>query len=668
MQRGDPALRHVAQRRRRQDGEEVDLHGIPVHRPQAGHLHVDRVAGDVEPERVAQVHAQGLRDALLHRHFGGVGIQPAAGHVAVVARQLVHVGQVELPVHQPLRAIVLVVGRPDPASVDLDQPPADHRVQLHVAQPRLRQALRDRLALVRLDVDQETVGRIGWRGAAPALDQVATGDGQQQDRHQPHRQGAYLRHRGATAADHARQRETQSHRPALPLPQRFQPAQPQPRNAGKQQEASQESPGDHQAQLQVAREPEQQQREAHRAHPVAQRGPRRSDSSVAAQDAGGRDVAQLGQRRQREAHQQPDTSQEPLYRGQRPGARQVGRDQAAQRGDQALVRGIAERAADGGRPQRDDQELGGEQPGQRGLRRPQAAHDRHAIEMPQREAPRGQRDGHRRDQGRQQRHQRQELLRPVDGAAHLGPAGVQRLHALAALRMDLQPGGILARRRRLPRRQQAVGDAAAEGHQARRRQVVLADHDPRRHVDEIHAPIGLHRDHPGDAEMPVAQLQVVAHAHVQQRQQLRIHPGGPGRGNLARRLIGRGGAVGHAQAAAQRVARPHRLQGRQLRTRGVAGPDAGHGRELQVLGHRQPEPARFVARRLIGRIVGNQHDVAAQQLGGVAFERLADAVGQEAHAGNRGHGDDQRHRQQPEFPGAPVAHGHAPGLGQEGQR
>jgi hypothetical protein len=61
------------------------------------------------------------------------------------------------------------------------------------------------------------------------------------------------------------------------------------------------------------------------------------------------------------------------------------------------------------------------------------------------------------------------------------------------------------------------------------------------------------------------------------------------------------------------------------------------------------------------RLVAADHGVAAQQLAGVALQAVAQAVGKEAHRGERGHGQHHGHGQQAQFAGAQVAQGLAPG-------
>ncbi|KAG0739022.1 hypothetical protein G6F24_017459 [Rhizopus arrhizus] len=116
-----------------------------------------------------------------------------------------------------------------------------------------------------------------------------------------------------------------------------------------------------------------------------------------------------------------------------------------------------------------------------------------------------------------------------------------------------------------------------------------------------------------------------------------------------------------SRGAAQGVARLHGLQGRQLRA--VARPD--HGRELPGAGQVQAPLARLIQECGRHGFIGVQHQVGAQHLAGIAFQRPSDAVGQEADAGDRSHRHDQRQHQQAQFARPGVAH-HHPGAQAQG--
>ena len=71
------------------------------------------------------------------------------------------------------------------------------------------------------------------------------------------------------------------------------------------------------------------------------------------------------------------------------------------------------------------------------LRRTEAAHHRAAVEVALDEAARAERDRDAGEDRGEQRGQAEEALRAVDRGAHLGPAGFQVVHALAALQLLL---------------------------------------------------------------------------------------------------------------------------------------------------------------------------------------------------------------------------------------
>ncbi|MCY1533688.1 hypothetical protein D9M68_690280 [compost metagenome] len=261
---------------------------------------------------------------------------------------------------------------------------------------------------------------------------------------------------------------------------------------------------------------------------------------------------------------------------------------------------------------------------------------------------------HRRYQHGQQRDQRQEALRAIQGAAYLWAAGFQRGHFLAALQVLLEPGRVAGHGVGLAGDQQGVADTAAWRDQAGGGQIAGPQQHPRRHVDELHAAVGFIGDHPVDAQARVAHVQTVANLQVQQGQQLRVHPYGALGRDVARGGIGRERRVRHPQGAAQRIARLDGLQRGQLR----AVARAHHGRELPGAGHGQAALPGLIHEGWRHGLVGVQHQIGAQHLPRIALQRPADPVGQEAHAGHRGHRHDQRQHQQPQLAGTGVAHHH----------
>ncbi|MNY15142.1 hypothetical protein D3C86_1483420 [compost metagenome] len=232
---------------------------------------------------------------------------------------------------------------------------------------------------------------------------------------------------------------------------------------------------------------------------------------------------------------------------------------------------------------------------------------------------------------------------------------------MSTLQILVQPRRVTRHGVRLAGNQHGVADAAAGRDQAGGRQVAGAQQHARRHVDELHPAIRLISNDAVHAQVSVAHVQGIAHFQVQQRQQLGIHPHRALGRDVAGDGVGGKRGLGHAQGAAQRVARLHRFQCRQLRA--VAGAD--HGRELHRAGQGQAAFAGLIQKWRGHGFVGIQHQISAQHLASVAFQRAADAVGQKAHAGHRGHRHHQRQHQQAQLARPGVAH-HHPGAQAQG--
>ncbi|MNY08332.1 hypothetical protein D3C86_1411790 [compost metagenome] len=161
--------------------------------------------------------------------------------------------------------------------------------------------------------------------------------------------------------------------------------------------------------------------------------------------------------------------------------------------------------------------------------------------------------------------------------------------------------------------------------------------------------------------MGIAHVQRIAHFQVQQRQQLAVDPHRALGRDVARGRIGLERRAGNPQGAAQRIARLHGLQRGQLR----AVPGSHHGGELPGAGQAQAALAGLVLERRGHGLVGIQHQIGAQHLAGVALQRPADPVGQEADAGHRGHRHHQRQHQQAQLARPSISH-HHPGAQAQG--
>jgi hypothetical protein len=202
---------------------------------------------------------------------------------------------------------------------------------------------------------------------------------------------------------------------------------------------------------------------------------------------------------------------------------------------------------------------------------------------------------------------------------------------------------------------QAMANAAAVLHQAGRRQVGEIDHQARRQREHVHAAIGLHGQDGAALHRDPAQGQRCAGSEAQRRRQALV---GPGLADLRHAVAGRIGGIqrgGGAQAAAQRIARRHRLDFGQQG--GIAQAD--HARKGRALGHAQSARRGLAAKVFGQRMIGRQQQVAAKQLVGLQAQRLLDAIGEEADAGQRRHGQHQRDAEHRQFAGAPVAPEHA---------
>ena len=271
--------------------------------------------------------------------------------------------------------------------------------------------------------------------------------------------------------------------------------------------------------------------------------------------------------RQAKGQQQRHADAQAEQRRQRRGGGQHRVHQAVQQLDKDEVQRKADHHAAQAGDQADRAELQRIGAGNRPLRRAQHPQHRAVVEVALGIVARRNRHRHGGQQRRQQRHQVQEALCPVERLAHLGAAGFERLQPQAGhrrgLALGLHPGGVggdlvlavVGRRHR-----QAVGDAAGRLHQGSRCQVGGVEHHPWRKVHEACATVGLLHDHLADGELRVAQQQRIADGQPQHIQQAGLDP------DLAtRRAAGPGGdrpvALGaQLHRATQRVVGVDHLQ------------------------------------------------------------------------------------------------------------
>jgi hypothetical protein len=314
--------RHVGQLADREHDEEVGAHRAPVDLAQRRDLGLGLQAADVEAQRVAQLQAQRLRDALLDA--GAAGSSGVQRPPPLVVRRLGGaVGQVELAVDQALGAVLGVVVGTDLAPVHRHQPAADHRVPVVALHAGVAQRLLERVALLRHHVDDEAVRRVRRRGLAPAGDQVGAQQHQQHQRQQADRQRTDLHHR---IDGPGRQLPRGQHQPARRrrlVHRRAQHLHRQPAQRREQQHRAGEAADRDGAQLQVAAGRDQQGGEAEPRRCPAPRRRRLEVADVAPDHAQRRHLRQLQHRRQAEGEQQrqPHAQAE----GHRP---QAGRGQA----------------------------------------------------------------------------------------------------------------------------------------------------------------------------------------------------------------------------------------------------------------------------------------------------------------------------------------------------
>ena len=185
---------HVGQTGHRVNHVEIRPHRAPIDLAHRGDFGLHLYAANVKLERVAELQAQGGGHILLHTHRAGLVLDPLAAGNFIARRALDAGGQVELAVQQAARAVVGQTGRRHGFAVDLNQPAADHRVPVEFFHAGFVERLEEAVGLIRHDIDDETVRRIGRRGLAPAVDEVGAQQNQQHQRQQAHRQCADLHH------------------------------------------------------------------------------------------------------------------------------------------------------------------------------------------------------------------------------------------------------------------------------------------------------------------------------------------------------------------------------------------------------------------------------------------------------------------------------------------
>ena len=492
---------------------------------------LDRRAAEVEAERVAELQAERLGQAFLDAQAALLVAGPASGGDLVVRRQRRAVAEVELAVDQALGARVGVVVGGDVLAVDRDQPAADHREPVVAADARGAQLGLEGLGLRRLDVDDEAVRRVLRRRLAPARDQVGAQQREQHQREQADGERRDLQHRERRPRRELACRQHQPARRARLGHRAAQDDEREPRQEREDADRAGEAADRDQAELEVARDREQQRREAERAGAEDRERCRLHRADVAPDDAQRRHARELEHRRQAEAEQQREADAGAEQRRPDARRRQHRLDQPGEQPDEDVVDGEAEDQAGDAGDEADQRELDQVLQRDRSLRQAEDAQHRAVVEVAAGEVARGDADRDRGEQRREQRDQVEELLGPVERLAHLGPAGGERLDPDAAqvLGLDLGLGpvdelvhaGVVGG---VGRDREAIDDPARRLHQAGRRQVGDVEHHARREAREAGAAIGLDDDDPLDLEARIAEQERVADGEAERVEQRRVDP------------------------------------------------------------------------------------------------------------------------------------------------
>ena len=166
------------------------------------------------------------------------------------------------------------------------------------------------------------------------------------------------------------------------------------------------------------------------------------------------------------------------------------------------------------------------------------------VQMAHGEAARAQHNGYGAEQGREQRHQVEEVAGAAQCFLHAGAVFFQRLqaHTLGAGLRDLgpRPIGIAAHGAGGAHQRQAIVHAAGGLNQLGRGQIRFVHQHPWRKADQAAAPVRLLRQHVRNAQGRVAQPKRVAHLQPQGFEQGGFYP------HLARLWRLRDGYISHA--------------------------------------------------------------------------------------------------------------------------
>ncbi len=183
MERSQKRPRGVFQRNRCQNSKKIDLKRTPGDRSRTGDGDCDQLAGHIKRQCITNPQFQGRGKVHFQRHLQRIGVQRPAVYDAVVVRDGRSIGQIELAIHHALsaRARVLIGG--DRVAVTFNQAAAYIWRPHGLTHTGRQQHVCQGVALIRLDVEQKAIGRVGRQRTLPAIDQISADHCQQKQGH-----------------------------------------------------------------------------------------------------------------------------------------------------------------------------------------------------------------------------------------------------------------------------------------------------------------------------------------------------------------------------------------------------------------------------------------------------------------------------------------------------
>ena len=323
------------------------------------------------------------------------------------------------------------------------------------------------------------------------------------------------------------------------------------------------------------------------------------------------------------------------------------------------------------------------------------------VQMARGKTARAQHNGYGAEQGREQRHQVEEVAGAAQCFLHAGAVFFQRLqaHTLGAGLRDLgpRPIGIAAHGAGGAHQRQAIVHAAGGLNQLGRGQIRFVHQHPWRKADQAAAPVRLLRQHVRNAQGRVAQPKRVAHLQPQGFEQGGFYP------HLARLWRLRDGYISHAvgpivshlrrrtstgcrcwivrcilrclfrhsphtQCAAQRIGVAYRLEIHQPPGSAFFFRRARHGGKGLRRGGLQPLLGCLGGKAGRQRVVATHHQISSEQLRRIAAQHGIQPIREKGHGRQGGHRQGKRHEQQPQFARAHIAPQRAPSQAPESGR